>query len=124
MSSVHPGRGMAFVNHAAPQEVIDGGIIQAEVPSADYLMSRLANLYFRLRGTNYVTHISPMHSPFHLYEFTLRSFRRFNPVHHRYEVGTIRQVPRLLHPPLRWLMDKTQRGMQLTVYLRKPAAAP
>ena len=27
-----------------------------------------------MRGTNYVTNISPMHSPFHLYEFGLKSF--------------------------------------------------
>jgi len=107
------GRAMAWLK--------PGGIIQAEVPSADYLLSKLANLYFRLRGTNYVTHISPMHPPFHLYEFTPRSFARFNLVRHRYEVGSIHRLPRALHLPLRWLMGKTGRGMQLTVYLRKPA---
>ncbi len=47
-----------------------GGIIQAEVPSSDHLLSKLLNFYFRLRGTNYVTHLSPMHPPFHLYEFS------------------------------------------------------
>jgi SAM-dependent methyltransferase len=96
-----------------------GGIIQAEVPSADHLISGLINLYFRLVGTNYVTHISPMHPPFHLYEFTLRSFDRFNVIHHRYEVCHIFHLPRLLHPPLRWLMARTSRGMQLTVYLER-----
>lgn len=96
-----------------------GGIIQAEVPSADHLISKLVNLFFRLRGTNYVTHISPMYPPFHLYEFTLRSFERFNVVRHRYEVCSIYHVPQLLHPPLRWWMDRTDTGMQLTVYLRK-----
>jgi 2-polyprenyl-3-methyl-5-hydroxy-6-metoxy-1,4-benzoquinol methylase len=114
----------AFALERAMNWLKPGGIIQAEVPSAGYLMSKLLNLYFRLRGTNYVTHLSPMHPPFHLYEFTPRSFARFNPVHHRHEVCSIRHVPRLLHPPLRWLMDKTNRGMQLTVYLRRPAASP
>lgn len=99
-----------------------GGIIQAEVPSSDYLMSKLINLYFRMRGTNYVTHISPMHPPFHLYEFTPRSFARFNLVQHRYEVGGIRHVPRAFHPALYWLMGKTNRGMQLTVYLKRKEA--
>jgi SAM-dependent methyltransferase len=107
----------------AMQWLKPGGIIQAEVPSADYLLSKLVNFYFRLRGTNYVTHISPMHPPFHLYEFTLRSFARFNLVHHRYEVGSIRHLPKPLHPLLRWLMAKTDRGMQITVYLRRPAAS-
>lgn len=96
-----------------------GGIIQVEVPSSDWLMPRLINAFFRLRGTNYVTHISPMHPPFHLYEFTLRSFRRFNVARHRYRVCTIPHVPRFLKPPLRWYMARTERGMQLTVYLRK-----
>ena len=109
----------AFALDRAMKWLKPGGIIQAEVPSADYLMSKLLNLYFQLRGTNYVTHISPMHSPFHLYEFTRRSFARFNVVHHRYEVCIISHVPRPLHPLLRWLMDKTDRGMQLTVYLRR-----
>lgn len=101
-----------------------GGIIQAEVPSSDWLIARLVNAFFRLRGTNYVTHISPMHSPFHLYEFTLRSFGRFDVARHRYAVCEIPHVPKWLHPPLRWWMDRNRQGMQLTVYLRKPAAAP
>src|SRR5206468_2481748 len=54
-----------------------GGIIHAEVPSADYFIAKLFNAYFRLRGTNFVTHLSPMHAPFHLYEFTPKSFQRY-----------------------------------------------
>jgi ubiquinone/menaquinone biosynthesis C-methylase UbiE len=98
-----------------------GGIIQAEVPSSDYLMSRIINAFFRLRGTNYVTNISPMHPPFHLYEFTLRSFSRFNLASHSYQAGTTPFLPRRVAEPLEWLMEKTQTGMQLTVYLRRPS---
>jgi 2-polyprenyl-3-methyl-5-hydroxy-6-metoxy-1,4-benzoquinol methylase len=107
-----------------------GGIIQAEVPSSAHLMARLINRYFRLRGTNYVTHISPMHTPFHLYEFGLKSFQKnaqlsgYELADHRFTVCSIYHVPRLLHPPLRWWMERTNSGMQLTVYLRKPAGAP
>ena len=106
-----------------------GGIIQAEVPSSSHLMARLINRYFRLRGTNYVTHISPMHVPFHLYEFGLKSFEKnaaingYELAEHRYTVCAIYHAPRLLHGPLRWWMDRTNTGMQLTVYLRKPEAA-
>jgi SAM-dependent methyltransferase len=99
-----------------------GGVIQVEVPSADWLIPKLVNAFFRLRGTNYVTHISPMHSPFHLYEFTTRSFRDFNVADHWLAVCGIPHVPHVLHPALRWIMERTGTGMQLTVYLRKPAA--
>lgn len=102
-----------------------GGIIQAEVPSSRHLISRMINLFYRLRGTNYVTNTSPMHSPFHLYEFGLKSFEahgrsaRYEIAHHEVRVCEIYHVPRFLHPPLRWIMARSGTGMQLTVYLRK-----
>jgi len=40
------------------------GIIQIEVPSSKHFIAKLFNFYYRVRGTNYVTHISPMHNPF------------------------------------------------------------
>lgn len=95
-----------------------GGVIQAEVPSSDWLIARLVNLYFWLRRTNYVTNISPMHSPFHLYEFTLSSFRDFKVAEHWHDVCSPVHVPSVLHPLAKWFMDKTRTGMQLTVYLR------
>lgn len=106
-----------------------GGIIQAEVPSSDWLIAKLVNLYFRVRRTNYVTHISPMHPPFHLYEFTPESFRR-NGLSLGYEIAgqrtavcSIVHVPGPLQPFLRWWMQRTGTGMQLTVYLRKSSSA-
>lgn len=102
-----------------------GGIIQIEVPSSDHLVSKIINAYYVLRGTNYVTNISPMHAPFHLYEFTRRSFERngarlgYAIAHHHYDVCEIMNLPRIIHPPLRWWMRRTDTGMQLTVYLRK-----
>jgi SAM-dependent methyltransferase len=100
------------------------GFIHIEVPSADHLIPKLINKYYRLRGTNYVTNISPMHDPFHLYEFTLKSFQdlarrmNFEIVHHQYIVGCIYHVPSFLHPPLRKYMARTNTGMQLIVWLR------
>ena len=102
-----------------------GGIIQLEVPSSRHLIARPLNLYYRLRGTNFVTNISPMHSPFHLYEFGLKSFeahgRRagYEIAHHAYLVCTIFHLPRFMHPLLRWYMARTGTGMQLSIYLRK-----
>lgn len=97
-----------------------GGVLHAEVPSSNHLIAKLVNFYFRIRGTNYVTHISPMHSPFHLYEFTLDSFRDYVVARHWHDVCAIYHFPKLLHPPLRWWMARSNTGMQLTVYLRKP----
>jgi len=99
------------------------GIIHAEVPSSSWLMSKLVNSYFRLRGTNYVTHLSPMHVPFHLYEFGLASFQKngailgYDVAEHQFSVCAIPFVP--LKPLFRWLMDRTNTGMQLTVFLRR-----
>ncbi len=110
--------------HAAIEKAMSwlkaGGVVQAEVPSSDWLIAKLVNRYFRLRGTNYVTHLSPMHAPFHLYEFTLRSFKDYEIAEHRFDVCTITHAPKLLKPLFRLWMQRTDTGMQLTVYLRKP----
>jgi SAM-dependent methyltransferase len=53
-----------------------GGLVHVEVPSADWLVARMLDLAYRVQGLDYTTHLSPMHSPFHLYEFTLTSFER------------------------------------------------
>ena len=102
-----------------------GGVIQIEVPSSKWLISKYVNSYFRLRGTNYVTNLSPMHSPYHLYEFDLKSFKElgkrigYSIEYYEYSVCEIYFIPKFLHPIFRWYMKKTNKGMQLTVYLKK-----
>jgi ubiquinone/menaquinone biosynthesis C-methylase UbiE len=98
-----------------------GGIVHAEVPSSNYLLSKLVNLFFTLRGTNYVTHISPMHPPYHLFEFTPRSFGRFEIAHLEYLTGVTPKLPRAIGKPLEWVMKRTKTGMQLIVFLRMRA---
>ncbi|MEO6902272.1 MAG: class I SAM-dependent methyltransferase [Bacteroidia bacterium] len=101
------------------------GIIHIEVPSSKWLMPKIMNFYFKLAGTNYVTNLSPMHAPFHLHEFDIKSFQalskklNFTIAKKKYDVCSIFYVPRFLHSILRWYMTKTDKGMQLTVYLRK-----
>ncbi|MBS1574068.1 MAG: class I SAM-dependent methyltransferase [Bacteroidetes bacterium] len=101
------------------------GIIQIEVPSSKHFIAKLFNFYYRLRGTNYVTNISPMHTPFHLYEFGLKSFEElgkkqgFKIEHHQYDVCEIWFIPKIFHRLLTKYMQWTKTGMQLTVYLRK-----
>ncbi len=102
-----------------------GGVVQIEVPSSRHLPSKLINFYFRLLGTNYVTNLSPMHKPFHLYEFDLKSFRlnstinHYNIVDYYFYVCKIYHLPRIIHPLLRYVMKKTNSGMQLEVWLSK-----
>jgi len=101
------------------------GVMHIEVPSSDYTISWLFNLYYRLRGTNYVTNISPMHTPFHMYEFGLKSFEynqqknNYSIIYHEYYVCDIVGIPRFLHPLLKWYMKRRNKGMQLEVWLKK-----
>lgn len=102
-----------------------GGLVHIEVPSSKYLIPKIFNFYFRLRGTNYVNNISPMHRPFHLYEFAIESFEEnakkenYEIAHHEYYVCDVYFLPRIMHPFLKWYMKKTEKGMQLAVWLRK-----
>lgn len=101
------------------------GVIHIEVPSSRHLIAKIFNTYYRLAGTNYVTSLSPMHSPFHLYEFGYNSFSElshklgYKISFHEYYICDIYHIPRFLHWPLRKIMKWTNTGMQLTVWLTK-----
>lgn len=100
------------------------GIIHIEVPSSDWLINDLINFAYRVRGLDYVGNISPMHEPFHIYEFALKSFQE-HAKKHGYEITNAdyyvckTYMPSLLDPMLKWYMAKTKKGMQLAVLLRK-----
>ncbi len=102
-----------------------GGVIHIEVPSSKYLVGKLMNFYYRLIGTNYISNLSPMHVPFHLYEFSLDSFKALSAKlgykirHHEYHVGKTVILSRLVRVFLNRYMKWTHSGMQLTVFLSK-----
>lgn len=102
-----------------------GGLIHLEVPSSKWLISRLGNAFYKMRGADFVTNLSPMHPPYHLYEFGLRSFQahakkhHYEVAHHEFYVTAHTYLPRLLDPIGRYVMEKTDSGMQLEVWLRK-----
>lgn len=104
-----------------------GGILHAEVLNSDHLISKIINLFYKFRGTNDVTNISPMHSPYHIHEFTLECFSvhgaraGYEIARHYVDVCAIMNIPSVLHPLLRWRMERAGTGMQLTVWLRKGA---
>ena len=101
-----------------------GGIMHIEVPSSEWLISRLVNAYYRAQGLDYVTNISPMHEPFHLYEFSLTSFEH-NAIRNQYEIVYSEYyvcdtfMPNVLAKLFGQYMKWTKKGMQLCVWLRK-----
>lgn len=100
------------------------GIIHIEAPSSDWLVPKLINLFYKLRLTDYVGNLSPMHTPYHLYEFGLKSFQnhsekyKYEIAFHEYYVCNT-YMPRLADFILKPYMKWTNTGMQLCVWLRK-----
>ena len=117
----HPARSIEKALHWLKP----GGVIHIEVPHSNHFPSRLINRYYRLRGTNYVTHLSPMHPPFHLFEFDLRSFTALGKKLHysiaRQQIDPceVLSIPKIFHPQLKKYMKRTNTCLQITVYLRK-----
>lgn len=101
-----------------------GGIIHIEVPSSDWLINKIINVFFKLNLTDYVGNISPMHEPYHLYEFGLKSFQEHAKMHnyelafHEYYVCQT-FMPKIADYILKPYMKRTKKGMQLCVWLRK-----
>jgi SAM-dependent methyltransferase len=101
-----------------------GGLMYVEVPSSAFLLTRLVRFYYRLTGTDYVINTSPMHPPYHLYEFGVESFRRngnragYDVAFHEY-FPCAAYVPSILIKPLNAIMSMTNTGMQLAVWLRR-----
>ena len=101
-----------------------GGKIEIEVPSSRWLINKLANLFYKLQNKDYVVNISPMHQPYHLFEFDIKSFQLngerfgYKVVDHHYFVAKT-YMPKILDGLFTWVMSKTKTGMQLIVVLEK-----
>jgi SAM-dependent methyltransferase len=99
------------------------GLLLVEVPSARWLLGRLLNVAYRAQGLDYVTNLSPMHPPYHLYEFTLDSFARHSG-RAGYEIVTHRYLPCDTYLPrgaatvAAKIMAATGTGMELELWLR------
>jgi len=100
------------------------GIIHIEVPNSRWLISRLINFYYKISGMDYVSNISPMHEPYHLYEFSLKSFQQ-NAKINNYKIADSgywicnTYAPGIFDFPLRKYMRLTNSGMQLVIWLSK-----
>ncbi len=100
------------------------GLIHIEIPNARWLVGRLINWTYKVKMDDYVGNISPMHSPYHLYEFSIDSFVRNSVMsgyrildYHYYVCDTF--MPKVLNPLIRAYMKYTKTGMQLVVWLAK-----
>jgi SAM-dependent methyltransferase len=100
------------------------GLIHIEVPSADWLTARIVDALYRLQGLDYTCHLSPLHVPFHLFEFTLKSFELhaerngYSVAEHRRYVGDT-FAPAWISPVLTRLMQRSGTGLQLELWLRR-----
>lgn len=101
-----------------------GGVIHAEIPSSSWLTNKIVNLLYKVRGLDYVANISPMHTPYHLYEFDVNSFRLnaklngYEVVHYQYFVCDT-YLPSILDFIIKPIMRITNTGMQLSIWLKK-----
>ena len=95
-----------------------------EVPSSDWLVNKIINRIYKLKGKDYVGNLSPMHEPFHLYEFGVDSFER-NAEKLGYEIADKvfyvgdTYLPKVMDPIIKPYMKRTDKGMQLALMLRK-----
>ncbi|HBH22521.1 MAG TPA: class I SAM-dependent methyltransferase [Cytophagales bacterium] len=101
-----------------------GGIIHIEVPHSKWLIHKLINSLYSFRGMDYVGNLSPMHEPYHLYEFSLKSFEKNSKINDYTIVDSGYWVcqtylPKVFDFPLRRIMKATNSGMQLVIWLSK-----
>ena len=100
------------------------GIMHIEVPSSVWLIAKIINFFYKFKLTDYVSNLSPMHVPFHLHEFGLKSFQEHSKKHN-YELAYYEYyvcqtyMPKLADYILKPYMKWTNKGMQLCVWLRK-----
>lgn len=101
-----------------------GGIIYLQVPSSNWLMGKLMNLLYLLKGNDYVANLSPMHEPFHLYEFSKQSFKavephlQFKTLDYKYFICDT-YMPKILQPLFKTIMKQTDTGMEIGIWIQK-----
>lgn len=101
-----------------------GGLIHVEVPSSNWLVNKLINLFYSIRFKDYVGNLSPMHEPYHLYEFGLKSFE-YHAKKNKYKIARYEYyicdtyMPRYIDFLIKPYMRATNQGMQLCVWLKK-----
>ena len=77
-----------------------------------------------MKGLDYVANLSPMHKPYHLYEFGLKSFQ-YHAKQNKYEIADYvyiacdTMLPKIFDGMLIPYIKSSNKGMQLAILLRK-----
>ncbi len=101
-----------------------GGLIHLQVPNSRWLTARFINFVYRFTGNGYVCNLSPLHAPFHLFEFHKTSFESFastnklDIVHLQYDICDT-MLPKQLDWLVKPIMKVSNSGMELNVLYRK-----
>ncbi len=102
----------------------ENGIIYVCVPNNRWLTYDIVKLAYSLTGRCFTPHLAPLHPPFHLYEFSKRTFRYIASTLNL-EVVAMRTrtertyVPGLLHSPVKFLSKLLDKGYEVEVILKK-----
>lgn len=101
-----------------------GGVLFVDVPSSYWFMARLMRRYYGLRGRRWTVNLSPMHKPYHVYEFAKKSFEvmlKDQPatVLHATYCANVSYAPVPIRALLAAWMARTGTGMQLDLWVQK-----
>ena len=103
-----------------------GGIIHIEVPHSNWLIAKIINFFKKLTFQNNVTNLSPMHPPYHYFEFSKKSFEmngiinNYKVIDYYFRVSEIEyKIPLIIKKILYFIMLKTNSQKQLIIFIKK-----
>jgi 2-polyprenyl-3-methyl-5-hydroxy-6-metoxy-1,4-benzoquinol methylase len=101
-----------------------GGLLYICVPSSRWVKTAMINLFYKVTASGYVTNTSPMHPPFHLYEFTKKSFiQHAKQNDYRIEIIEIKPDPLVRIPVVKKVFEVLtnflDNGLQMDIWIRK-----
>lgn len=100
------------------------GLIQIEVANSNWFIAKLINIIYKIKGSNKITNLSPLHEPYNQHEFTVDSFianakiNNYDIVHVDYYVCNT-YLPNVLGMLAYLYMKSTNTGMQFSIWLKK-----
>ena len=102
------------------------GVIYICVPNNRWLTYDTVKSIYVFTGKCFTPHLAPLHSPYHLYEFSKSTFKKIAKMlsldiiamRTRYERT---YIPKPLHYPFMWLSQVLDKGYEVEVLLKKSA---
>ena len=123
------GAGFGQMMNALKNEGFNAYGIEPSKPFYDFAIkknniSEKLLLHKSIESSSYCSNLSPMHEPFHLYEFSLKSFiengkiNNYKVVNHTYAICET-FLPKVFDPILKTIMKQTDTGMEIYLLLQK-----